>query len=59
MATANLVLRFIVEVLGIAALAYAGFRSPGNALVKTAARTRQPSVFAFGGGSGVFEAVAR
>jgi hypothetical protein len=44
MAAANLVLRFIVEVLGIAALAYAGFHIPGSALVKAVAGIGAPLV---------------
>ncbi len=44
MAAANLVLRFIVEVLGIVALAYAGFQISGNGLVKSAVGIGAPLV---------------
>lgn len=45
MAVANLALRFILEVLGIAALAYAGFQVPGNGLIRAVVTIGAPLVF--------------
>lgn len=42
MAVANLALRFVVEVLGVAALAYSGFQLSGNGLIRAVAAIGTP-----------------
>lgn len=42
MAVANLALRFILEVLGIAALAYSGFQVPSSSLIRAVAGIGAP-----------------